>query len=89
MIPAPEDGSEAPAYGIKPGYYNSNQMVDLINQYKTKAAAIQFIADMLETGDPQIDGFADMLRANNINSSALGRIAEQCRAQAAHRSGSA
>ena len=49
----------------------------------------QFIADMLETGDPQIDGFADMLRANNINSSALGRIAEQCRAQAAHRSGSA
>jgi hypothetical protein len=74
LIPEPEN-EDAP-YGIKPGYYNSRQLLRLLDKQKKKADAIRFIADMLETGDPANDGFAKMLRASQSNPQAIARIVE-------------
>lgn len=49
---------------MQPGYYDAKQMLDLIEKHKDAADAIQFIADMLESGDPDNDGFVHMLRTN-------------------------
>jgi hypothetical protein len=78
LIPDPDEGS-VPAYGIKPGYYNSAQMLTLIDLHKDDPDAIQFIADMLETGDPEDDEFAVMLRLNQHNPEELTRIIQICR----------
>lgn len=80
LIPEPEDASGIPAYDIPPGYYNSDQMLDLISCHRTNAAAIQYIADMLETGEPATDGLAVMLRTNRRNPFAIDRIIQMCKA---------
>jgi len=78
LIPDPEHEGEQPAYGVKPGYYNSKQMLQLLDKHKNNADAIHFIADMLETGDAENDGFAEMLRANHRDPSAIARIVRIC-----------
>ncbi len=78
LIPEPENEDEPAPYGIKPGYYDSEQMLQVLEQHKNNAEAIQFIADMLETGDPESDGFAEMIRANCSNARALARIIKIC-----------
>ena len=65
LIPDPEEG-EAPTCGVKPGYYNPAQMVELLQLHKADPEAIGFIADMLETGDPEDDGFCNLLRTQPI-----------------------
>ncbi len=83
LIPEPENENESVPYGIKPGYYDPKQMLELITRHKSDADAIRFIADMLETGDPENDGFAAMLRADCRNPVALARIIQICKAQTA------
>jgi hypothetical protein len=77
LIPQPEEG-EVPTRGVKPGYYNPKQMLALIESHRQDAEAIQFIADMLETGDVENDGFAQMLRVNRQNPAELKRIVAIC-----------
>jgi hypothetical protein len=45
LIPEPEQTGEQPAHGVKPGYYNSKQMLQLLELHKDDADAIHFIAD--------------------------------------------
>jgi hypothetical protein len=78
LIPEPECEGETPTCGVKPGYYDSKQMLRLIDEHRIDANAIQFIADMLETGDAENDGFAAMLRTNRHNPNALARIVQIC-----------
>ena len=78
LIPQSDDG-EPPTCGVQPGYYNPKQMLVLIQKHQQDADAIQFIADMLETGDAENDGFAEMLRANRQNPAELARIVEICK----------
>ncbi len=77
LTPEPEKPHESSPYGIKPGYYAAKQMLELVNKHKSNARAIQFIADMLETGDAENDGFAEMLRTNRQNPAALARLVKQ------------
>ena len=79
LIPEPECENDLPTCGVKPGYYNSKQMLDLVEKHMTDAVAIHFIADMLETGDAENDGFAEMLRKNHHDPSAIARIIQICR----------
>jgi len=81
LIPEPENENTPPQYGVKAGYYNSKKMLDLIDQHKGNADAIHFIADMLETGDMESDGFAIMLRENCRDPQAITRIVEICRSE--------
>jgi hypothetical protein len=74
LIPEPDDESDQPAYGVAPGYYNPEQMLALLDQHKDNADAIHFIADMLESGDEESDGFARLLRAHHDNPAEIGRI---------------
>jgi hypothetical protein len=78
LIPDAEEGQK-PTCGVKPGYYNKPQMLTLLAKHKSNADAIQFIADMLETGDTEIDGFAVMLRNARNNPEALTRIITLCK----------
>lgn len=78
LIPEPEEG-ESPTCGVKPGYYNSAQMLALIQDHKLNPDAVHFIADMLETGDAENDGFAVMLRANCRNPAEIDRIVSICK----------
>src|SRR5271170_424569 len=78
LIPEPEHKNEAPPYEIKPGYYDSKQLLQLLDQHKSDADAIQFIADMLETGDPADDGFVGLLRKNRRDPLAIARIVKNC-----------
>jgi len=77
LIPEPE-GKAAPAYGIKPGYYSKPQMVRLLERLKDDSKAIRFIADMLETGIPEYDGFADLLRKSCTDPKGIARILQSC-----------
>jgi len=79
LIPEPEHDGEQLAYGVKPGYYNSKQMLQLLDKHKADAEAVHFIADMLETGDAENDGFTQMLRQNYRDPAALARIIHTCR----------
>ena len=79
LIPEPEQEGEPPIYGVKPGYYDSKQMLHLIDEHKGSAQAVQFIADMLETGDPENDGFAAMLRTSRHDPNAIARIVQICK----------
>jgi hypothetical protein len=74
LIPEPEGENDAPAYGIAPGYYNPKQLLELLDQQKNNAEAIHFIADMLETGDSESDGFANLLRTHHANPAVIGQI---------------
>jgi len=78
LIPEPEQEGEQPAYGVKPGYYNSKQMLQLLDLHKDDADAVHFIADMLETGDVENDGFVKMLRQNYHDPAAIARIIKIC-----------
>ena len=74
LIPEPEDENTPAPYGVAPGYYSPQQMLEVLDQHKHNAAAIHFIADMLETGDAEDDGFAKMLRASRSDPAAITRI---------------
>ena len=74
LIPEPEHEHEPARYEIAPGYYNSKQLLELLDQHKHNADAIYFIADLLETGNPEDDGFAQMLRANHASPAAIAKI---------------
>ncbi len=80
LIPEPENEHEPARYGIVPGYYNSSQLLELLEKHKENGAAIQFIADMLETGDPKGDAFAELLRATHDNSAMLAKVIASARA---------
>ena len=79
LIPEPEHEGEQPAHGVKPGYYNSKQMLQLLDNHKDDADTVHFIADMLEMGDAENDGFAVMLRQNHRDPAAIARIIKICR----------
>lgn len=72
LIPEPED--EPAPYGVAPGYYNPQQLLELLDQNKQNAAAIRFIADMLETGNPEDDGFAQLLRSHHTDQTVIRQI---------------
>jgi hypothetical protein len=78
LIPEPEQAGMQPAHGVKPGYYNSKQMLQLLNLHKDDADAIHIIADMLETGDADNDGFVQLLRQNHHAPAAITRIIQIC-----------
>jgi hypothetical protein len=80
LIPEPEN--ESAPYGIKPGYYNSRQLLQLLDKQKQNADAIQFIADMLETGNPKDDGFAKILKTSCSDPAAITRIIQTCKEEA-------
>jgi len=50
MLLIPEHDSDEEVYpgSIEPGYYQGNQIVELLRDNKHDPEAIQFIADMLE-----------------------------------------
>ncbi len=79
LIPEPENEHDQPAYGVKPGYYNSKGMLDLLEEHKGNADAVHYIADMLETGDEENDGFAELLKKNHQDEAAIARFIEVCR----------
>lgn len=49
------------AYAIEPGYYNAEQLLELIDAHANEPEAIQFIADTLSTGNPKYDGWARLI----------------------------
>ena len=78
LIPEPAQAGMQPTHGVKPGYYNSKQMLQLLDLHKDDADAIHFVADMLETGDAENDGFVELLRQNHHNPAAIARIINIC-----------
>lgn len=74
LIPEPEHAGEPPSHGIKPGYYDAEQLLQLLDQHKHNADAIHFIADMLETGNPKYDEFAQLVRTHHGDPAAIARI---------------
>ena len=79
LIPEPDGEDEQPTCGVKPGYYDAKQMLDLVEKHMNEGDAIQFIADMLEAGDAENDGFVGLLRQNQQNPAGLARIIHICR----------
>lgn len=79
LIPDPERAEDSPRFGIKPGYYDSVQLLQLVLKHKNAADAIQFIADMLEAGNAEDDSFAALLRKNRNKPMALAKIVEACK----------
>ena len=79
LIPEPEHMGDIPLFGIVPGYYNSKQMLQLVEDHKGNSGAVHFIADMLETGDPDNDGFVELLRTACKNPQEIERIVGLCR----------
>jgi hypothetical protein len=77
LIPGPEHENEPARYGIAPGYYNSKQLLELLDQHQHNADAILFIADMLETGNPKDDGFAKLLKTNRSDPVAIAKIVKE------------
>jgi hypothetical protein len=75
LIPEPEDEQTCASYGVAPGYYNPQQMLQLLDQHRHNADAIHFIADMLETGNPEDDAFAQLLRDHHTDPAAIAKIA--------------
>jgi hypothetical protein len=78
LIPEPEVG-QPPAYGIKSGYYNHDGLLDLLEVNQGNREAVRYIADMLESGDEESDGFVQMLRSNQQNPVELARIVKICK----------
>jgi hypothetical protein len=78
LISEPELKDATPPHGIKSGYYDSKQLLQLLDQHKCDADAIQLIADMVETGDPENEGFVRMLRKNRRNPLTIARIVQNC-----------
>jgi len=65
LIPEPE-ADQPPAYGIKPGYYNHDGLRELLEANQNNCEAILYIADMLESGDKESNGFVQLLRTQPI-----------------------
>jgi len=78
LIPEPEGEGDNPLHGLKPGYYSRPQMLLLLDEYKGNGGAVRFIADMLETGDPTHDGFANLIRNNCESPTEIARIVKAC-----------
>jgi len=74
LIPEPEDEQSRSPYGVAPGYYNPQQMLELLDHHRHNADAIHFIADMLETGNPEDDAFAQLLRDHHTDPAAIAKI---------------
>lgn len=79
LIPEPEDDNAPAPYGVVPSYYNPKQLLALLDQHRHSTDAIHFIADMLETGDAESDGFAHLLRDHHAAPTAIGEIIEYAR----------
>ena len=79
LIPEPEQAGEKPLFGIQPGYYNPKQMLKLLEDHKDNSEAVHYIADMLETGNAEDDGFAQLLRAACNDTQEIERIVRLCR----------
>jgi len=77
LIPEPEEEQLPAPFGVAPGYYNPKQLLELLLQHKHNPDAVHFIADMLETGNPEYDQFAVLLRAHHADPGAIARIVEQ------------
>lgn len=75
LIPEPDE-DEPPPFGITPGYYSQSQLVALLARFHNQPNAIQFIADMLESGNPDDDQFVQILRQNKHNPAAIARIVQ-------------
>lgn len=69
-----EDGEKYPG-DIQPGYYDPRQLVILLLYHLDNPDALQFIADMMETGIPEKDEFVQWLRRNKSNEKALSKAA--------------
>ena len=78
LIPEPDVGQK-PLYGITPGYYNRAQMLSLLSVHARNSEALHFIADMLESGVAEYDGFAATLRANSNNPASIEQMIQACR----------
>jgi|ERR1022692_2847069 hypothetical protein len=78
LIPEPELKDETSPHAIKPGYYDSKQLLQLLDHHKADAGAVQSIAVMLETGDPENVGWVNMLGKNRRNPLAIARIVQSC-----------
>ncbi len=76
LIPDPENESDPPPFGITPGYYNQGGLVGLLSRYSRNREAIQFIADMLESGVPEHDEFVRLLRQNKHNPAEIARLVQ-------------
>jgi len=77
LIPEPEEEHIAGPFDVAPGYYNPKQLLELLLQHKHNPGAVHFIADMLETGNPEYDEFAVLLRTHHADPAAIARIIEQ------------
>lgn len=75
LIPDFEDDSEKYPGDIRPGYYNPKQLVILLLYHLDNPDALQFIADMMETGISEKDEFIRWLRKNKSNTKALHKAA--------------
>lgn len=76
LIPEPENEGDPPLFGITPGYYSQSGLVGLLSRYSRTPEALQFIADMLESGLPESDQFFQLLRLNKHNPAQIARIVQ-------------
>lgn len=81
LIPEPEAKGQAALYDIIPGYYAAAQLLELLDRHKANPEAILFLADMLETGNPDDDGFADILRRSRNEPEAIASIVQTFKAE--------
>lgn len=77
LIPEPDPG-EKPDFDLKPGYYNRNEMLELLSANASRKDVIHFIADMLETGNPEYDSFVEFLRSNASDSKYIRDALKSC-----------
>lgn len=71
-----EGGGKYPG-DIKPGYYDDRQVVELLLYHLGNPDALQFIANMMETGIPEKDTFAMWLRKNKNNKPLLMQVSKE------------
>lgn len=74
LIPDYEDDNEKYPGDITPGYYNPENIMKLVLFHLNNPEALEFIADMLEVGNPKLDEFSAWLRKNKNNKNALSKI---------------
>ncbi len=74
LIPDYEESGEKYPGNLQPGYYNKKELAMLLYQHRKDPKVLQFIADMLETGDPSTDAFATSLRRVARNSKAREQL---------------
>jgi hypothetical protein len=73
----PEEPEQYPG-NIQPGYYNSEQMLQLIGANANNPQAILFIAEMLDDGgDPARRRIAKYLLKNRNNPQAIAALAQK------------